>query len=296
MTTLISQPIQQNASLPTNTHQVLQIPAHQRHNDEPKYLKVDVDYLRKTHVIFAVPCYAGQVFEGLVSSFINWSSAAHQIGMEWGYISLGNESLISRGRNTLTAKFLTDHPEATHILFVDSDITFHPWHVFSMLQRNQDIVGGLYSMKTLPAKWCANGVVNAHQIDDTCHEVLTIGTGFMLIKREVFAKMRLHPEFQPYENDLGLDKKYDANMGNFFDTPVREGRFLSEDWSFCYRWRELGNRVYVDKRVILPHTGTYIYGRDEIRLTNEYGANFVKNIQQQGYTIRDEYGNTIKLD
>jgi hypothetical protein len=40
---------------------------------------------------------------------------------------------------------------------------------------------------------------------------------------------------------------------------VREGRYYSEDWTFCENWRDLGGQVWVDKRVLLRHTGTYTF-------------------------------------
>jgi hypothetical protein len=40
---------------------------------------------------------------------------------------------------------------------------------------------------------------------------------------------------------------------------VREGRYYSEDWTFCENWRDLGGQVWVDKRVLLRHTGTYVF-------------------------------------
>ena len=48
-------------------------------------------------------------------------------------------------------------------------------------------------------------------------------------------------------------------MRTFFDTDVREGRYYSEDWTFCENWRDLGGKVWVDKRILLKHTGTYTY-------------------------------------
>ena len=35
--------------------------------------------------------------------------------------TLANESLITRGRNTLVSSFM-EHPEATHLFFIDADI------------------------------------------------------------------------------------------------------------------------------------------------------------------------------
>jgi hypothetical protein len=51
-------------------------------------------------------------------------------------------------------------------------------------------------------------------------------------------------------------------MKNYFDAIVRNGRYLSEDWSFCERYREQGGRVWVDKRIQLRHTGTYTYSME----------------------------------
>jgi hypothetical protein len=48
-------------------------------------------------------------------------------------------------------------------------------------------------------------------------------------------------------------------MKTYFDTAVREGRYYSEDWTFCENWRDLGGQVWVDKRVLLRHTGTYTF-------------------------------------
>jgi hypothetical protein len=48
-------------------------------------------------------------------------------------------------------------------------------------------------------------------------------------------------------------------MKTYFDTAVREGRYYSEDWTFCENWRDIGGQVWVDKRVLLRHTGTYTF-------------------------------------
>jgi hypothetical protein len=40
---------------------------------------------------------------------------------------------------------------------------------------------------------------------------------------------------------------------------VRENRYYSEDWTFCENWRDIGGQVFVDKRVLLKHTGTYVF-------------------------------------
>jgi len=81
----------------------------------------------------------------------------------------------------------------------------------------------------------------------------------MLIKREVFDKLDAHPAVKPFMNDIGLPAELNPYMKTYFDTAVRENRYYSEDWTFCENWRDLGGKVWVDKRVLLKHTGTYVF-------------------------------------
>jgi hypothetical protein len=129
-----------------------------------------------------------------------------------------------------------------------------------MLNHDKDVVGGLYPMKSLPVKWCVNGIPDAVQDDPSgLIEVTKTGTGFLLIKRDVFSKLNAHPAVKPFINDIGLDPALNPHMKTYFDTAVRENRYYSEDWTFCENWRDIGGQVFVDKRVLLKHTGTYVF-------------------------------------
>jgi hypothetical protein len=48
-------------------------------------------------------------------------------------------------------------------------------------------------------------------------------------------------------------------LKTFFDTAVRQNRYYSEDWTFCENWRDIGGRIWVDKRVLLRHSGSYVF-------------------------------------
>jgi hypothetical protein len=221
-------------------------------------IQVNVDYLRTTRVHICMPCYGGQLTESTFMSFIKWANTARQLGIEWTMETMTNESLISRARNTLVAKVLNT-PESTHLFFVDADIGWEPWHLLVLLNRDVDVIGGLYPMKSLPVKWCVNGFEGAEEGPDGLQEVSKTGTGFMLIKRHVFEKLDAHPATRPFNNDIGLDPVLNKYMKTYFDTAVRENRYYSEDWTFCENWRDLGGKVWVDKRVLLKHTGTYTF-------------------------------------
>jgi hypothetical protein len=221
-------------------------------------ITVNVDYLRTTRVHICMPCYGGMLTESTFMSFIKWSNTARQLGLEWTIETMTNESLISRARNTLVAKFL-NNPDSTHLFFVDADIGWEPWHLLVLLNRDVDVIGGLYPMKTLPIKWVVNGFEGAEEGPDGLQEVSKTGTGFMLVKRHVFDKLNAHPAVKSFANDIGLPKELDQHLKTYYDTAVRENRYYSEDWTFCENWRDLGGKVWVDKRVLLKHSGTYVF-------------------------------------
>lgn len=222
-------------------------------------IQVNVDYLKTTRVHICMPCYGGMLTESCFMSYIKWSNTCRQLGIDWTMETMTNESLISRARNTLTAKFLYNK-ESTHLMFIDADIGWEPWHLLVMLNAQKDVIGGLYPMKSLPVKWCVNGFDGAEVSEDgNLQEVSKTGTGFMLIKRDVFEKLNAHPATKPFMNDIGLPAELNPFMKTYFDTAVRENRYYSEDWTFCENWRDLGGKVWVDKRVLLKHTGTYVF-------------------------------------
>ena len=247
-------------AVPTTQTPVVETQAQAQQAPQPgqNQIQVNIDFLRTTRVHICMPCYGGMLTESTFMSYIKWANTCRQLGIDWTMETMTNESLISRARNTLTAKFL-HNKESTHLMFIDADIGWEPWHLLVMLNRDVDVIGGLYPMKSLPVKWCVNGFEGAEEGADGLQEVSKTGTGFMLIKRHVFEKLDAHPATKPFINDIGLPVELNPYMKTYFDTAVRENRYYSEDWTFCENWRDLGGRVWVDKRVLLKHTGTYVF-------------------------------------
>jgi len=261
---------------------------------QPGQVQVNVDFLRTTKVHIAMPCYGGMLTESTFMSFIKWANTARQLGIDWTLETMVNESLISRARNTLTAKFL-DMPDATHLFFVDADIGWEPWHLLVLLNRDVDVCAGLYPMKTMPIKWVVNGFEGAEEGPDGLQEVSKAGTGFLLMKKHVFEKLNAHPAVKQYKNDIGLDPKYDKHLKTYFDTAVRQNRYYSEDWTFCENWRDLGGRIWVDKRIMLRHSGSYVFCQEnQDHLLSTIGPMFLDSKRQQGMKLIDKDGNEVK--
>ena len=245
---------------------------------------IPVSELQKTKLFIATPCYGGALTEPYFKSILRlvFFCDKHNIPLQFGTIA--NESLVPRARNTLTAFFLRS--DCTHLFFIDADIEFKLEDVIRLIAADKDIAVGAYPKKGI--NW---GTVKKHlqlhpdatdddlavagseyainfqfkdlnsrsiEVQDGLIALKDAGTGFMLIKRNVLEKMaKAFPELQ-YNNDINVDKDLDKHTYAFFDTVIEETskRYLSEDYTFCRRWQELGGQVWLDPNISLNHYGT----------------------------------------
>ena len=177
------------------------------------------------------------------------------MGMDFSISTLFNESLVTRARNTCVA-FMMGNPAATHLMFVDADIEWEASSILKLQSLDKDVIGGAYPKKSLPIDF----VVNSLQGEKgEVVEVHDIGTGFLMIKREVIQKMfNAYPHLK-YKNTIGLDPKYDDLCYALFDTMIVNDHYLSEDYGFCYLWKQLGGNIYLDKSIVLGHYGSYMF-------------------------------------
>ena len=196
---------------------------------------------------------------------------------------LGNESLITRARNLLTKRFMMSG--ASHLLFIDADITWSPEAVLRLLQKDEPVVTGVYPKKyidwtNVETKLKAGGAepVSMMGLDYNINvaskevvmtegfaEVLDAATGFMLIKRE--AVQQLYERYKDelfVVNDLIGAQKTIADYIAIFDCMIDPDtrRSLSEDFAFSRRWQRLGGRVFADLAMPLGHTGGFHYEGD----------------------------------
>jgi hypothetical protein len=194
-----------------------------------------------------------------------------------------NESLITRARNALAHQFLKT--DCTHLFFIDADIRFHAPDVIKMIEADKDIICGIYPKKEInwgsvkramdsgvsndELKWHTGSfVVNlvgyAGEVTVPVNEPVEIwngGTGFMIIKREVFEKLAdLVPSYTNDVTDLSGNIKADE-IKEFFATSIEPGtnRLLSEDYHFCRLWRENGGKIYAAPWAHLAHVGSYVF-------------------------------------
>lgn len=213
----------------------------------------------------ALPCYGSMMTQPFAMSLIQTLLQTPFIG-KLDFIL--NDSLVSRARNTLAARFL-DSPYQW-MLFLDNDLLFDPQHIARLwlhgTKEGRKLVCGLYAMKKIAPRFVFNAIEGETPDKNGALKVREGGTGFMLIHRSVFETMREKmPEIE-YTTDSnhagGVRKEWDFFAVGPYKYPNGLVRYLSEDWMFCQRWRDLGGDVWADTHIQLKHMGNLVFPPD----------------------------------
>jgi hypothetical protein len=232
-------------------------------------------------VYLAAPCYGGQVTIQFMKSVLDLQAACRERGIGLEIDLMGGDALITRARSRLAARFLA-HAEATHVLFCDADIAFHPENVFRLIQADKPVIAAVCPMKQI--NWdrarvaakadapdlmaAALGYVvrflptadNSVEVENGIAKVAYAGTGFLMIRREAMQRIvDAHPELRARMGDMGDRLADEAPM--IFETMIEPetGQYLSEDYAFCRRWHDLGGEIWADVEARLTHIGPAAY-------------------------------------
>jgi acyl-CoA synthetase (AMP-forming)/AMP-acid ligase II len=204
------------------------------------------EYLSKNKVCLHIltPHYGGMCYVNYMKSLIATISRMKEVGVELHLEFCNNDSLVSRARNNLVAKAMTN-PNMTHMLFIDNDITWDPDSILKLLVADKPLVGGIYPLKhynwerlvttnpenpNVVQNWIdrknqsmfkdaipdvdmvhhrmlsynLNLISKTLQIENNLTTVRHIATGFMMIKRKVIEKMQLAFPSTKYVDDVGF--------------------------------------------------------------------------------------------
>jgi len=240
----------------------------------------------RPHVMVATPCYGGNVTNYYALSAIKLQKACLERGIELSFRMLGGDALITRARGNLAMEFLAE-PTATHLLFIDADIGFKAEQVFALLDADKDVVSAVYPMKIVnwdriearvasgrPLVPAATMSYAVEFLDPAAitpvnglAPVRSVGTGFMLIRRSVFARMAAgYPELK--FRGFGQPTPQDTERWSFFESMIdpETGSYLSEDYAFCKRWRALGGEIWIHLESRLSHVGSIAFDGDLMSL------------------------------
>jgi len=217
-------------------------------------IQINIEALQKNKLFVATPMYGGACNGMYARAMCDLTAMCLKYGIEMRSYFLFNESLITRARNYCVDEFLRSG--YTHLLFIDSDIGFNPQDVLALLalqteESSYDVIGGAYPKKCItwekikmavdrgvaeenPANledfvgdFVFNPVMEPGESSksiklDEPAEVLELGTGFMMVRRDTFMNfVKEYPEIM-YKPDHVRTAEFDGTrrIGQYFQAEV----------------------------------------------------------------------------
>lgn len=264
-------------------------------------IQLNVEKMREMKIFLATPMYGGMCNGMYTKALMDTATQFMTHGLQLQIYYLFNESLITRARNYCVHNFLES--DCTHMLFIDSDISWRPLDLMYMLHlmvENPEmyrILCGLYPKKTIAWEKIIKAAKTGNYDDkpweleklggdmvfnplptasteQPIHEPIKIAegaTGFMLIERSVFKQYGdAHPELL-YTPDHLREGEFTPGqqIHAFFDCIINDqNRYLSEDYMFSEYCRNLGIDIWALPLVELMHCGAYVYQGNIVQMAN----------------------------
>jgi hypothetical protein len=228
-------------------------------------------------ILIATPTYGGVGTEYIASTLrLQRYLLARGIGTGSAHHAMAE---VSRSRNLLARLFL-DQPEMTHLLFVDSDMSFGPEAVQALIDADKPLVGCVYPRRGLDLDRviaAARGGASREraiaagldfvikplgasiEVEGGLCRVRGVGMGLCLIARPVFEALAQTSQVKA-DPDLAAGRPVSGPVHGFFDPLPTPTGFLAEDLSFCERWIALcGGDVWAVVDQEIGHVGSMVY-------------------------------------
>lgn len=228
------------------------------------------------NIYIGLPAYGGSIKTECAMSLIGLQRAFTKAGIGC-IVAPTNYPDIADSRNILAMRFLTT--DCTHLLFVDSDISFKPEAVLRLIGAAKPLIGCVYPQRhldlnkvvelaksglMLPNILARASVFPVHWFDpseiqatDGIVSVLGVPMGLCLIAREVFEAIIASGSIR---HDLANEHRPPDWLWGFFDREREDDHILSEDYSFCRRYRNSGGEVFAMLSERIEHIGEMKFG------------------------------------
>jgi hypothetical protein len=288
-------------------------------------LKISVEQLRQKKLFIATPMYGGMCLGMYMKACLDLQALCAQYGMESRFSFIFNESLITRARNYLVDEFLRSGythllfidadihftpQDVLALIAIDKDIIGAPYPkksikwgsaIQAINKRNALISEQIHQgvapdqmakplepgeVEQVIGDYVFNAVAGTGQFNvGEPLQVMEIGTGFMMIKREVFIKWaKQYPQYEYRPDHVGqanfdgsrmIHAYFDCIIDNKRTITIQDSlgsvqkddvievggsqRYLSEDYFFCQQWRNMGGEIWLCPWMRTFHVGTYAF-------------------------------------
>lgn len=211
-------------------------------------------------ILVATPMYGGLCHDSYMLSMMGLRSACDARQIPLSVVTLRNESLIQRARNTCVAHFLAS--DCSHLLFVDADIGFSAESVLRLVAHGRPVVGATYAKKKRgEPEFACVGLPGERPVQDGgLVEVHSLPTGFLLLHRDAVQRMvgAYGPATRYRMSPSDAEGAWGEHLYALFECErdPETLAYLSEDYTFCQRWRRIGGQCWLDPHILLEHHGT----------------------------------------
>ena len=216
-------------------------------------------------LFIATPTADGIAMAGYVEALAGLLLRLGEVGIRATFRTLDGDNLILQ-RNLLVREFLAS--KATHLLFIDSDMTFPADLAEKLLDTGKPLIGAVYPKRRLDLAGLRRHLDHA-AFDDAfalaqdwnvqfesgritpsgaLAQVQGLPGGFLLIARQVFTLM------QGRADVAAMAGAQDAPLSFFRE--LRQGRTAIDlDYAFCRRYADSGGEVWAYLDADIRHIG-----------------------------------------
>ena len=220
-------------------------------------IEIPLEELQKRKLFLATPMYGGVCAGMFAKSVSDLAAMCKEHGIALQMYFLFNESLVTRARNYCCDEFMRS--DATHMMFIDSDIGFDPRDVLALLalcsdDSPYDIIGGPYPKKCIAWEKIKHAVdkgvadkdpnVLENFVGDYVFnpkggqqsiainepvEVLEIGTGFMMMRKNSLSKFANAFPHYSYKPDHVRTAQFDGTRKIMMYFQAEQDRYDPEE-------------------------------------------------------------------
>lgn len=200
------------------------------------------DKIRK--VLIGTPAHDGRVDVWYVNSLVNAIRIAQNKGIFLHPVFVSYDALVQRARNDTFSLAISG--EYDDLIFIDSDMEFNPQWIMSLLEYDEDVVGGTARKKTDNAEIYVVNTDNLIPSENGLIKVNSLGTGFVkLSAKAIKAAWDASPEYQNEGKTCRM----------VCDVQIVDGQLHSEDTILFGKLKNAGFDIWLDPKMTCGHVG-----------------------------------------
>jgi hypothetical protein len=238
-------------------------------------------------ICFCIPTFRGQMASQTAVTLFEMVNLLRDIDVPCTLVTFDGSEVVF-ARNRLATIFYETH-QYSHMFFLDDDMAFEPSLILDMLRADKPVIGAVAPKRKFYIdrfyKAAKDGAsieaANAAGVDfvirhlgkdkvtvtDGMCVVDGVGMATTLIQYDVLDRLVKGGHVEKREEFNAASGKVDTTYGFFDLTYSVDGKFLSEDFSFCHRFREkLNGETWIVLDREIGHIGQFTYQANYMEL------------------------------